>query len=156
MVAPSDVQTCHFFKLSTENYVKIWHQCDIMAIAVLNRQFARFMVGKFHISLYAAAARETDVEMSNLYSCPSEDAQEGGEVTDIRGLWLVGGGEGSRDPFGNSSACCPFLLPHCCHLPLPLGPFLVAYNFNTTVMKLYWSPVCFTVGPQEAYNVDLF
>ena len=38
------------FKLLTENYVKIWHQCDIMAIAVLNGQFARFMVGKFLIS----------------------------------------------------------------------------------------------------------
>ena len=46
----------HFFKLLTGNYVKIWDQCDIMAIVLLNWQFARFTVGKFFISSCSGAA----------------------------------------------------------------------------------------------------
>ena len=41
---------------------------------------------------------------------------------------------------------------HC----LYWSPFLVVQNLNTTAMKLHRSPVCSTIAPQEAYNVDFF
>ena len=33
---------------------------------------------------------------------------------------------------------------------------LVVYNLNTTAMKLYCSPLCFTIGPQEALILIFF
>ena len=104
---PSNVQTCHFFKLSTENYVKMWDHCDIMAIAVLNGQFARFMVGKFLISSCLGPRGKLMLRCQICIHAFLKMAEKRGRST------TLGGGRLERDPFGNSSACCPFLDPHC-------------------------------------------
>ena len=41
---------------------------------------------------------------------------------------------------------------HCLHW----SPFLVVHSLNTTAMRLHCSPLCSTIAPQEAYNVDCF
>ena len=83
--------------------------------------------------------RETDVEMSNLYSCFSENAQEDGEVNDIREEE-----ERRGDPFGNLISVLPFSghTLHCCFLVG--GSQVVA----TTLTELWWCrPLCYTVAP---------
>ena len=91
--------------------------------------------------------RETDVEMSNLYSCISENAQEeDGEVNDIRG-------EEERGPVWQLISVLPFSghTLHCCFLVG--GSQVVA----TTLTELWWCrPLCYTVAPCVFWNVGIW